>query len=70
MKIYMAVTADRYELPLCVSESAQTVADWAGVAVKSVHIGCSRSRNQAPFDPICPHRPYRFRKIIITEDEK
>lgn len=43
MKLYIAVTPDEYELPLFVTDSAQTMAAWANVKVRTVHEQCSRN---------------------------
>ena len=30
--LYMAVTADKYELPICVEDSVKKLAKWAGIS--------------------------------------
>lgn len=46
MIIYMAVTGDKLELPLFVSESREEMADWMGVKPKSVSAMASPSRQE------------------------
>lgn len=36
MQIFMAVTPDQYELPMCVCESAQELADKLGISKSTV----------------------------------
>lgn len=71
MKLYIAVTPDEYELPLFVTDSAQAMAEWANIKVKSVQEQCSRNSKKEPFARIkggCVHSSHRLRKIIIEED--
>jgi hypothetical protein len=45
----MAVTCDRYELPLFVTESLQEMAEWMGYTKRSVIECCSRNKKKPPF---------------------
>lgn len=42
MKIYMAVTADKYELPLAVGRRVKDIADYGGVSESTVCANISR----------------------------
>ena len=41
--VYMAVTADRYELPICVRDSAAEMAAWCGITERAVKWYCTPS---------------------------
>ena len=72
MTLYIAVTPDHLELPLYIADSAEEMADWAGIKVSSVKQQCSRNRNRAPFNRQIAgstNKGRRFRKITIEEDE-
>lgn len=43
-KYYLAVTPDEYELPLCVAETAQELADKMGIKRESILSNISRNR--------------------------
>lgn len=73
MTLYMAVTCDKYELPLFVTDSAVAMADWAGIKVKSVHEAASKNKGKPPL-PGKNKRGrnqygHRIRKITVEEDE-
>ena len=38
----MAVTADKYELPVCVKDKARDLARWAGVTEGTIHSAIGR----------------------------
>ena len=42
MKLYMAVTADKYELPLIVSENRKDVAEYAKITVQTLDTALSK----------------------------
>ncbi len=44
MRLYMAVMADQYELPICVSESAKELAEALGITSQAVWAACTPSR--------------------------
>ena len=44
MKLYMAVTADEYELPLCVEDSTTGLATWLGITTNAVLAACTPRR--------------------------
>lgn len=72
MTLYMAVTPDHLELPLYIADSAEEMADWAGIKVSSVKQQCCRNRNREPFNRQIAgstNKGRRFRKITIEEDE-
>ena len=41
MKLYMAVTADEYELPLIVSDKVKDIAKYAGTGESNIYQGIS-----------------------------
>ncbi|MEA4927550.1 MAG: hypothetical protein VB104_02610 [Candidatus Limiplasma sp.] len=41
MKLYLAVTPDRYELPLCVEDSPTGLAEALGITVNAVRSACA-----------------------------
>lgn len=57
--IYMAVTNDKYELPIFVSDTQAEMAEWAGVAHCSIS---SYLRNKA-------RRHYKKYKIVKVDRE-
>ncbi len=44
MKVYIAVTTDQYELPLCVCDTPEELAEALGVTVSAVRCACTPSR--------------------------
>lgn len=42
--LYMAVTTDKYELPLYVADNAKELAEWAGVSENSIYVCVSLGR--------------------------
>ena len=63
MKLYLAVTTDRYELPLCVEETAVGLAERLGIEVNKVYTACVPCRA----DSSGKKRGY---KIIRVETEE
>lgn len=43
-KLYMAVTADEYELPLCVRDSVEELAEVFGVQPNTIYVNISRNQ--------------------------
>lgn len=43
MKLYMAVTADKYELPLIVSDKVKDMAKYSGTSENNVYQGISHN---------------------------
>ena len=72
MTLYIAVTPDELELPLFVTDSAQSMAIWAGAKVSSVHQMCSRNKHEPPFIQTGKggkvQSKFRLRKITIEEE--
>ena len=64
MKLYMAITNDRLELPLCVEESPTALATMLGIHVDKVYAACVPRRAQQSGK----QRGYRI--IRIETDEK
>ena len=46
MKLYIAVTADRYELPICVTDNVPSLAKMLGVKTNSLHTQLSRGEER------------------------
>lgn len=42
MKVYMAVTADKYELPIAIFDSVYGLARWTGRKRKDIHSAISK----------------------------
>ena len=64
MKLYMAVTADEYELPLCVEDSTTALAAWLGITTNAVLSACTPRRMERSRT----HCGYRI--IRVETDEK
>jgi len=64
MKLYMAVTADVYELPLCVEDTATELAQRLGIAMQTVCSACTPLRREWSGK----QRGYRI--IRVETDEK
>lgn len=41
-QLYMAVTADKYELPIYVTEKSREMAEWAGVTQQAIRSAVSK----------------------------
>lgn len=70
MILYLAVTGDEYEFPLCITDSESDMAAWAGIKIASLRSSVCRNKGKPPF----PHKSgrickYRLRKIEVEEDE-
>lgn len=64
MKLYMAVTADEYELPLCVEDSTAGLAAWLGITTNAVLTACTPKRIGRD------RRDCGYRIIRVVTDEK
>lgn len=69
MTLYMAVTADEYELPLYVTEDAAEMARWAGIRVESLLTAVWRSAKKPPMPHIRGSAPRRLRRITVDIEE-
>lgn len=69
MVLYIAVTCDRYELPLYVTESAKEMADWMGIPKSQVHTFCSRNKNKPPYQ-VERSVMIRLRRVEVEENEE
>lgn len=69
MTLYMAVTADEYELPLFVTESAKDMAQWAGIQVNTLYTRTCLNAKVPPH----PHKKcinaHRLRKVTVDFEE-
>jgi hypothetical protein len=65
MKLYMAVTADAYELPLCVEETVAELAAKMGISNNAVSAACTPRREGRQGK----HRGYRIIRIEAEEKE-
>ncbi len=43
MRLYMAVTADKYELPLIVSDKVKDIAKYSGTSERNIYQGISHN---------------------------
>lgn len=66
--LYMAVTADKYELPMHIEESAHALARWAGISLSSMYAQISRGRNKPPREVVHNYTGYRYRRVYIEEE--
>ena len=62
MKLYMAVTADKYELPLVISRRIQDVAEYANAPLSSVFSGITKNVSGK-------RRGIKFVKVEIDEGD-
>ena len=60
MNIWMAVTADEYELPIRVADTARELAELMGVSANSIHSFVSRGDNGA-------YTGIRYVKVEVDE---
>lgn len=67
--LYMAVTADEYELPLVVTETLQEMSEITGRATRDISVMCSRSKRYRDGPPkrSLPG-VYRYYRVILEED--
>lgn len=70
-KLYLAVTADRYELPIAVADSAIDLARMIRKPVDCVYQGCSRSLHRTDPEKTAPvpAGSMRFYRIEYAPDE-
>ena len=62
MPMYMAVTADKYELPICVADTARELAEHFGVSPNTVYSSMSKGLSGK-------RNGYRFVKVEEGENE-
>ena len=68
MKLYMAVTADKYELPLCVSEQALDVARYLGISRdRVVNLASKYKKDKETYNG--RSRGYNIIKIEVEDEE-
>lgn len=60
--MYMAVTTDKYELPLAVADTARELGKLLNVSGNLIHSSISKNQNGKA-------RKMRFLKIDLTDDE-
>lgn len=60
MKLYMAVTTDVYELPLCVEETVEDLAKHFNLARQTVYSAISTKK-------MFPRKGYQFIRIEVDE---
>lgn len=65
-KLYMAVTADEYELPVAVEESSATLARKMGAKVQTVRKSFSTTP-QEPYKSNQSRSPYRWRRVEVED---
>ena len=68
MKLYLAVTHDKYELPLYVADTPMEMAEWMGTTYANVLSCCSRNENSGIAKSNRPGE-IRLRRVIIEEDD-
>lgn len=71
MKLFMAVTADEYELPLYVAERVRELAEWHGIGVDAVHQAIYRYERDANRKrQIHPGLGVRFCRVEVDDDDE
>lgn len=60
--LYMAVTADKYELPICVKDNVHDLAVWAGISDNTLSSNLSKNRSGK-------NRGYKFVKVGELNEE-
>ena len=63
MKLYLAVTPDRYELPLCVEDSPGELAEALGITINAVRTACAPGKASKSGT----RRGYRIVRIEVKE---
>ena len=63
MKLYMAVTPDRYELPLCVQDSPGELAEALGITINAVRTACAPGKAAKSG----ARRGYRIIRVDVNE---
>ena len=62
MTVYMAVTKDKYELPLFVTDSIQMMANWSGASVNTIRSAtCQQAKGKG-------YNRSRWRRVEIEEE--
>lgn len=65
--VYMAVRADRYELPVALFETTREAADWAGVLPASVHTMLWQDEHPERSGATGKRRGYRMIRVVMEE---
>lgn len=68
MVLYMAVTYDKFEMPLYVTDSRKEIARYLGVSPDAVSCLCARNNRKPPINRTVPQR-VRVRRVVIDEME-
>lgn len=68
MILYIAVTFDKFELPLFVCDTREEMAEWYGVSPTTVATLCSRNNNKPPTKNVPKKARIRLRRVVIEED--
>ena len=63
MKLYMAVTPDRFELPLCVQDSPGELAEALGITINAVRTACAPGKASKSGKK----RGYRIVRVEVKE---
>lgn len=71
-RLYMAVTADKYELPIAVADTAKELSQMIGRSMDVIYTGINRSKRRAEPEKCNPahHGSMRYYRIEFdTEDQ-
>ncbi len=68
MVLYMAVTCDKYEMPLYVTDSRQDIARYLGVTPETVSSMCARNKRKTPPNWSVGNI-VRVRRVVIDDKE-
>lgn len=69
MTLYMAVTADEYELPLMVERYPDILCEKLGIGMKTMYEDTSRERNGS-VRCTGKQRGFRLRKVYVEEGDE
>ena len=71
MRLYIAVTPDKYELPVCVTDTAWEMAKWHGVPPAVIHQAVYRQKRVPGGRKrhTHPRGTYRFYAVDVDDDE-
>lgn len=72
MKLYIAVTPDKYELPVHVTDTAREMAKWNNVPIQTIYQAVSRNRHNKHNRKkhLHPRGTYRFYAVEVDNDDE
>ena len=71
MTLFLAVTADKYELPLYVAETRREMAQWHGVSIDAIASAMYRYERDADRrKQLHPQSGVRFCRVEVDDDDE